>query len=196
MRKLLLACCFVGLTAQFSLAEIVVAVGDHDVLANTANQQIDVLVSTDGGQSPTIFGSNLHFQLADGTGPIVEPVFNGFSIDGSIFDVTGSGTAGGVVGGGQFIDASATPPAAGVDANGILVSLLIDTTGITSGTFALSGTITEGGANLPTQLLDGNAAARTLVINDGSVTISAVPEPSSVVIVVAFGGIVLCRRRR
>ena len=35
-----------------------------------------------------------------------------------------------------------------------------------------------------------------LTVNQGSITVVAIPEPSSVVIVVAFGGIVLCRRRR
>ena len=35
-----------------------------------------------------------------------------------------------------------------------------------------------------------------LIVNQGSITVVAVPEPGSLVFVVAFGGIVLCRRRR
>ena len=42
MKKFLLAILLVGLVAPFAAAEIVVSVGSNDVLANTANQQIDI----------------------------------------------------------------------------------------------------------------------------------------------------------
>ncbi len=204
MKKFLLAILLVGLVAPFAAAEIVVSVGSNDVLANTANQQIDILISSDPGD-PDLSGMNLRVTIGDGLGPMLEPVFqgaegslDGFSVTGSIFDVPGAVESGeGPVNGApSLINGGVTTPT-NVNANGVLISLFVDTTGFFDvGSFDLVFSNVLG----DTELLGPIGSATPLpgvVFENGTINITAaVPEPSGMVVLGALACVGLVRRRR
>ena len=129
---------FLSVAATAS-AQISVTAGAHALLPNTPNQPVDILVSA-GVDAPTVLGVDLFVELGDGIGPIAEPVFHGVpgSTDG--FDTLSGIFANGFLVGGEgpvqiapqittgFVF-PAGPGTAAVAPDGLLATLLIDTTG-------------------------------------------------------------------
>ncbi len=195
----------VCLSAQFAAATIIITVGDYVVLPNTAGQSVDILVTSDDPTNDSLIsGMNLHVEIGDGIGAGIEPVFDGvagsmsgFDFSTSIFSAGIPSGQGPVAGATSAIDAGVTTTA-DISAMGILVSLLIDTTG-----FSTPGSVWELDLALhstpfpsDTELLGPIGSASPLsgiVINNGSIRI--VPEPSSTVLLLLAMGMAGIRSR-
>jgi hypothetical protein len=116
------------------------------LLPDTPNQRVQIFST----QDVQITGLNLRVQLGDGTGAGVEPVFNGMDFTGSVFEGAATTVSGGpVTDFEQFLQGSIVFNSTGqsASANGLLATLLIDTTGISTGDFELSFAGTEIGAD-------------------------------------------------
>jgi hypothetical protein len=163
-------CCIIALLLLHSAAHAAnVIVGNHTLLANTANQLVTIQVS--GGEQ--IAGEDFFGQIGDGG------AFNGGSntkpsltnvdiINGTIFASNNNGAYGDPQGTNPpgsnaahpliWVDGTTTN-AGTVAANGLFATLMIDTTGLNSGTFPL---ILTGVANtlgpFDTTLRDANGA--------------------------------------
>lgn len=162
-----------------------IVVGNHTLLPNTPNQVITIRVR--GGDS--IAGEDFFAQIGDGGtfvgGIDVGPIFTSVDIIGSsIF--AGNHT-------GAYGDPSGIPPGNNshhpliwvdgtiaetgtVAADGLLATLTIDTSGLTSGTFplVLTGVATALGP-FSTTLRDANGDPISLTVTNGTLTISALP---------------------
>src|SRR5438094_1491662 len=115
-----------------ALLSSVITVGDHTLLPNTANQVIEVRATGDSQVS----GLNVRAQIGDGTGAMPEPVFNGASFSGGIWDAHPNSVTGGPIPGfEQFLQSSVVfnSSADSVVPNGLVVKLLVDTTGFSTG---------------------------------------------------------------
>jgi len=152
-------------------------VGNHYVLPNTPNQVITIQV-TGGGQ---IAGEDLFAQIGDGgtfnSGINMKPVFTNVDIiGGSIFAGNNTGAAGDPNGGNTshpliWVD-STTTLSGTVSADGLLATLNIDTTGLTSGSFPLllSGVASHFGS-FTTTLVNASGNPIPLNITNGTLTL-------------------------
>ncbi len=212
-------CAFAFLLIAFgstSRADFIISVGSHDVLANTANQSIDLFLTSTSNSDPQVSGINFRAVLGDGTGN--QGVFTGaegtlqgttFTGGGYFWDQAASSGSGEspVTGFPAVADASwnfAAPRTVGTLAPVKIATIKIDTTGLFAGTFAIDlldiASIGVGATELlipaPTP---GTAAPGAFQIINGSFTITAVPEPGTMVLVgliAAGGGAVRFVRRR
>ncbi|MCY2987716.1 MAG: Ig-like domain-containing protein, partial [Planctomycetota bacterium] len=153
----------------------VIVVGEHVLAANRANQVVLLYVTGDA----LVTGLNLRAQLGDGTGPGVEPVFTGVDFAGGIWAAHPYTVTGGPVSGAaQFLQASVVFNNAGdqVAANGLLVKLVIDTTGIQSGQFALSLAGTEIGSDTMFVLAGGTELSAAITNGRIDVIATAVAD--------------------
>lgn len=177
-------CFWVAVALQ---AQIVVNVGTHSLLPNTPNQSIPIHVS--GGAA--VAGLNFRAQVADGfpdvPGSLVDgPNITGVDIIGTTSPTifTGNNTGQQDPGSVPQLSIRTTTTSSGtVTANGLLVTLTLDTTGFATGTYALSLSSTFAGG---TSFLDSLANPISSTITDGSLMISAVPEPVQSVTVIGF----------
>ena len=203
--------------ASHTEASITITVPDVQLLPNTPNQPVEILLAAVAG-APTILGVDLFVELGDGIGPIVEPVFQGApgSTDG--FDSTTGIFANGFLEGGEgpvgmapqittgFIF-PAGPSTAPVDPNGRLAVLFIDTTGFGNlgqvFDLRLNGFLSAGFPSPSTTLVDSLGAnlpdSEVRIIN-GSITVGAavIPEPSLFTIwagLAGCAGLIASRRR-
>ncbi len=165
-----------------------IVVGEHELLADTANQLIEIMVS--GGDS--VQGLNLRLQVADGGthpdagGSIDGPkISNVDLVTGTIFDGNNTGQND-LLSLPQVSVQSITTANGMVAADGLLATVLIDTTGFTEGEFDLwAGDTLDG----PTDFAGIPAS-----ITDGSIRI--VPEPASFVgLLTGLGAICAALRR-
>jgi len=146
----------------------IIIVGSHDLLPDTANQVVSIFVT--GAASVT--GINVRAQIGDGTGPLVEPVFDGIDFTGGIWDAHASTTTGGPVNGAeQFVQASEVFNNSGDDvvADGLVMQFLVDTTGISEGEFELRLEGTQIGAN--TEFILSGGAPLPIAITNGTLNI-------------------------
>lgn len=151
-----------------------IIVGSHNLLPNTPNQEIQIFVSG----AADVTGMNIFAQLGDGLGEGVEPIFGDVSYVGSIweaFDFTETG--GPVDGAEQLLQASAVFNASGdfVVSDGMVMTLLVDTTGITGGTFELRLADTDIGSDTEFILAGGstlgiNITNGTLAITEATIS--------------------------
>ena len=130
------------------LSQTSLLVGDHWLQPNTADQVIEISVTGED----LVTGLNVRAQIGDGTGPEVEPVFSGVDFGGGIWDAYSNTVTGGpVIGAEQFLQASVVFNVSGdeVVANGLVVKLLVDTTGFdaSDGPFVLLLANTQIGAD-------------------------------------------------
>lgn len=162
-----------------ALLAAVLTVGNHELLANTANQFIDIAVAGDSD----VTGFNVRAQLGDGVGTAEEPVFDGVSYDGAIWIATKTVTGGPVNGAAQFVQSSVVFNTTGdsVVSNGLAVRLSIDTTGFFSGTFELKLAMTQIGAD--SAFLASGGAEEMVTISNGAITIVPVDDTGPTVIV-------------
>jgi hypothetical protein len=120
-------------------ADIVITAGSHEIQPNTPNQLLQVLISTD--MNDLVSTMNLRAEIGGGTsGPVFQGPTddNGFTFTGSIFE------------GADFTAINSPRPennrtgeagafdSTPVLANGVLGTFIVDTTGISSGTFAFN----------------------------------------------------------
>jgi hypothetical protein len=180
---------------------LTIVVGDHELQANQANQPIQVSVS---GGDP-VQGLNCRVQVADG-GPPAGGSDNGPAIQdldiltGTIFDGNNTGTADVD---GPHPDAwpmgeirSTITVSGTVAAQGLLATIVMDTTGFYRGSWPLFLSDTRDG---PT---DFPGLQESLEIADGTIRIRGtqpppptIPEPSTLVLV-SLGVVGLARLRR
>jgi len=207
MKYLLVHVAAVLIAAATACADsVVINVGSHNLLANTANQTVQIFV-TGGAQVP---GTDLFAQIGSGmVSPSAIPGLPQITsvdlISGTIFAPNNSGmfvpnlspppadnsyTAGGPVPPSeapQFWQVFLNTSSGTVAANGLYVTLTIDTTGINSGAFALNlGNIQTPIGTISTDFSTGPAPS----ITNGSITIgpltNVLPLPSA-----AAGGLLL-----
>ncbi len=152
-----------------------IVVGDHEVAAG-GQALIPVMIQRQDGD-PDLAGVQLAIQISDGTsGPTIGVVD---LITGTIFATNHTGSRDkGSLSRQAFWETTTATGAVQIPSAGVLATIEIDTSGLTSGTFDLTLTSVMGTS---TVLLD--ALANTVVPNQGqeihgSVTI--VPEPTSV----------------
>ena len=180
MRTLWNAISCVVLVAGVASGDIVIQLpsdpAPFQLLANTPGQLIPVLISTNG--SDTISAFNFRAEIGGGT---TGPIFEDFSFAGSILATASflsenfprvAGTNKERTG-----EAGAFDPTA-VAASGTLGTLIVDTSGVTSGTYPLTfvNHVTAG-------LADSNLGASTIPTTFKNGSISVVPEPSAFLLV-------------
>lgn len=187
--------------ASVSNAATSIIVGNHVLLPNTSGQVIQIFVS--GGDQ--IQGMNFRAQIGADPENAVTPVFQ-FGGPGPS-TIVGPGTifAPNNVGMNDvtfypaLFEAGTATATGTVAANGLLATLVVDTTGFYGGTWALSlGATLSGPTDWAGSVFQGNFVPDPN-IEDGSISIPIIPEPSSVVLAmfgVASLSAVAIRRRR
>lgn len=194
----------IGLVCTLHSAQgATIVVGSHFLLANTANQPIDISVI---GSETNVQGVEIDAMVADGGplagGTIVGPKINGDLLTpGAIFAINNTGVVDGnssanpgIFGPQLLVISTTTTGTSVVTDNGLLVRLLIDTTGFNIGTWTLR--LDTSPDNGPTFFGLQSGGSAPLQITPGSITI--VPEPSSLVLAAfaVVGLISVWRRRR
>lgn len=193
--------CFSGYP-NCATAQPILTFGNLELAPNTFGQTIEVFVR--GGDPVQSLDFNL--LIGDG-GPIANgdnPNFNFITdldiLTGTIFaaDNNGNRPASRVAEDGIAIDGTATSVAGNtVVADGLLATLTLDTTGITSGTFQITtdAGMTDLGMTSPTIFgtTTGNLAP---VQATGTITIvNAIPEPGSLCLI-GFASLAIVGQRR
>lgn len=185
-------------------ANDVINVPNVTLLPNTPNQLVTVTIT---GTSQ-VAGEDFFAQIGDGgtfnNGVNTKPVFSSVDIlTGTIFAAHNTGAT--MDPGGPesahpliWVDGTTTDSGTVLD-SGLLATFTIDTTGVSSGTFPLllkgvATSLTPGGFS--TRLLDGSAVPVPLTINDGSITVSDVPEPLALPALGVLSCLFLSRGRR
>lgn len=155
-------------------AEPLIDVGVHVLLPDTPGQRVTLWVSSSDG----VAGFNLRAQIGDGLGPKGDPVFESVDFSRGIWSAYPSTTMGGPLPGAeQYAQASVAINAASTEtvANGVLVTLVIDTTGfLGAGDFALSLSGTDIGADSDFVLTGGQSLAPTVL--NGTIRIAPLSE--------------------
>ncbi len=201
MRLSILICALVGLLQVSPLeAEIItVQAGNHDLLANTADQVIEILISGDG----KLQGVNFDVQIGNGkTGEV--PAITNVDIIGTglLFSASNTGDNGdgsGIDDGLAGFWSSSTTTQAGETVtpgspNSILAKVEISTVGFDSGSFEL---ILNDGLDVLTDFAGWEKiTGNDLTIFNG--TVKVVPEPSSFILFIGLGslGVAVLKRRR
>jgi hypothetical protein len=170
----------------FSHAAMIV-VGDHPLLPNKANQTIQISVT----EGDAVQGLNLYLQIADGGtlagGSVNGPTITSVDIlSNTIFSDNNTGVRN--PGSLPQVAARVTTTSAGtVNAEGLLATLTIDTTGFTDGSWSLNLNDTLNG---PTDF-----AGVPVVTYDGSIFIAEVPEPMSLLPLAMVVGLLRQKQR-
>ena len=200
----LLLCAF----STNALGTLVINVGDHTLLPNTANQEIQIFVTSDAGD--LVHGMNLQAGIGDGRDGLDEPVFqgggafSGIDFSGSIWETAPSAISGFGFPAILFDESQGlaslgfTNSGATVLGNGLIATLIVDTSGILLGSGPFDLYLDEQFGLEGTTFTTVAGPLLTPTINNGSITIAAVPEPSPALFgLVGFAGfaVILCFRR-
>ena len=163
---------------------ITIDVGDHNLLPDTPNQRIEIRASAEA--SDLVTGFITQAQIGDGLGNVVEPVFSDLDYSATLwetgrvaglddFEILG----GPITNAEMFVSGSigfdGSNPNTTLSADGLVVTLIIDTSGISSGVFDLilsefevpagsrgSDFVGAGGADVPATITDGTITVGTV----------------------------------
>lgn len=186
-------------------AQLIVDAGDIQLLENTAGQ----VVSFSATGPDSVQGLNFNVQIADGGpglagGSIAGPTITAIDITGlgTIFENNNTGQGGGLIVP-QIAGVTITTNTGRVAGEGVLAFVTFDTTGffasdsnnpfdiILTGPQSLNGNTDFAGS------LDTDGIAVPFSVTNGTLTlVSAVPEPSSAILLGLVGICVGLRRRR
>ncbi|MEQ1828956.1 MAG: PEP-CTERM sorting domain-containing protein [Pirellula sp.] len=173
--------------------------GNHTLVANQANQVINIFASSATGEVAP--GFNLNFVIDDG-GSIVGGVDNNTPKITSINLKPTAGLFAGIpdiqfnaLSSQKLFQVTIAPTNIAnrptISTNSLLAQVTLDTTGLTSGTWVLD---LDG---LPSKgLPSSDFAGLATTVTNGSVNITAVPEPSGVLTLCLVGGCALLARFR
>ncbi len=180
-----------------------IVVGNHNLLPNTAGQSVPITIS--GIDPGTVNGAFLSVQIGDGNGVgNTGPSLTSFqwSAPPTIFNApntpSGLNAQTDDFGQGDQLANSGVLTVSGFtnQASGLLVTLIVDTSGINGGVFDLLLT----GGLIPDFLGDTDILSTEFEnITNGTLTVVPIPEPSSVVLglfAIAGLGAVAIRKRR
>lgn len=190
MSKVLGAVVLVMCVTATTWASPIINVGSHDLLPNEANQIIQVYVTG----SDLVAGFNLKAQIGTSATVTDQPVFQSISFTGGMWDVHPNTTMGGPESGSEQYAAASVVfnnISDSVAANGLVVTMRVNTTGFNSGNFALSFANTDYGQDSEFLAPDGSSVAAS--ITNGTIHIT--PEPATVALL-GLGGLALLRRKR
>lgn len=189
MRKLLLTAGAVLAIAAASQASLVLTTPEITVPEGTPTVTFNITVASD--PAVNVGGLNFLFQVGDMSGgPIISSVT---IIDpANMFTASNLNPLGGVTSGDQYYYATAATQATAGDvaANGILATIVLNTAGLTPGSWALNPFIDNEGE--VTWIDFAGVAVDTF--NVGSLTITPVPEPAALALL-GLGGLFIRRRR-
>jgi hypothetical protein len=167
-RNLILLTVLLGVVAGAPAAPIL-TVHTRYLAPNTPSQAIAISVSG----VDMVTGFNLRAQIGDGMGTGAEPVFETIDFTGGIWDAYDTTVLGGVLAGNeQYAQSSVIFDNLGdaVAANGVVVTLLLDTTGFSGGSFDLLLSATDIGQDSDFVVFDGASLAPT--ITNGTIIVS------------------------
>lgn len=208
----------ISMHASTARAEFVINIGDHELMADTGHQEIDLFLTSDDLADPSINGMNLRVVLGDGSGDqgifqgspggvegvrfggigsFWEGTVNGFSIGGSIPLGPGDEAFGEVSINFNNDDAVQVTQPVGIAAPRRIATLIIDTTGLLDGTFAIDASDSMGTGIGATNLILAGGVEQSIRINNGTfrVTATVVPEPGAILFLAAIAMWVAARRR-
>lgn len=181
-----------------------IVVGDHDLLENTAGQQIQIYVSGGGNVS----GLNLFVQVGDG-GPELTDFFLPAGTDGPSITSIDLKPIGGIFAGIGDSQVDITPDVpqvknstiamtggGSVVADGLLAIITIDTTGFFAGDAVTTWNLLLGGVLPDAGGYDTDFAGTPIDITNGSLSVVAVPEPATLGLIALGGAGLLWRRRK
>lgn len=168
----------------------IIVVGEHQLLPDTPNQSIEIMVS--GGDS--VQGLNFRIQVADGGthpmagGSIDGPMISNIDLlSGTIFDGNNTGQND-LLSLPQVWVQSTTSANDTVLADGLLATVMIDTTGYMEGEFDLRVGDTLDSAT--------DFAGVPVDITDGMLRIRGVPEPAGAPVLLTSWAVLCIARRR
>ncbi len=163
-------------------AAVIVDLPDLNLIPNTAGQSFELTVSNDGG-GVDVTGIQLNLQVADGGaeagGSTDGPSITAVDIfTGTIFENNNNGLTGGIAVPQIFAGGTLTSSGTVQIPNGssTLASVTFDTTGFSSGIFTYTVENTLNGSMKYTT----SGADLFPTFGSGSLTVSPVPEPSTV----------------
>ena len=187
MRQLLYVPAVLVCLTSVAKADLIVSAGDWFLQPNLAGQEIWVSISGEGDVTRATVAAEVV-----GAAPL--PSFtDGTMIVGTIFASNNTGSDLEAYSGSWAWQDMSTNDGNPVDGNGILAKLTVSTVGVFDGSFALK--LSE----LPSLPDDKTSVGTEPVVNvtyrDGSITV--VPEPSSIaLLLMALGGVAFARKRR
>jgi len=186
----------VSAVASASTLAPFINVGEHDLPENSSGI---VRIYVEDFGAPPVSGFHFRGQIGDGLGSNPEPVFSSFDFTGGIWDAYANSSTGGPVATTEQLGEVSVvfdDQTNGVIPNGLLITIVIDTTGFVHGeSFDLMLVGTDvgdsyfDGVEVP---FGGTPIIDPVVING---TINIVPEPATMVLL-AFGGLAMLKRRK
>ena len=200
MRKIAVIVVCLGLVGV-AQGQLSIVVGDHDLLPNQSGQTVEIYV-TGGAQVENV---DVYAQIGDGGplggGSVPGPVFTLLDLFDDdpltpfIFDGRNTGRASGTTNGvlvPQIAHEGTTIPIStgSFGASGLLAIFTINTTGYDSGTWDFL--LTGGNAGDTAFGYGGEEVSMT--VTNGTITV--IPEPASLSILLLGAGLALSRRRR
>jgi hypothetical protein len=186
-----------GVAGVASAAGTHVDVGNHNLLPGQANQVVVLQVTNDAGTTPPqVTDFSGYFQIGPNSIDQVVPVFQGADFTGTFWGADGAAGGGGPESGmPQLMQKGFSLNSGSVAADGDLIRLIIDTTGISSGVYDLK--LTNSAyfdlAGVNSSFLPG-VSNDAITITNGTITIT--PEPASLGLLILTSGAIAVRRRR
>jgi hypothetical protein len=174
-----------GMFTSAVFAQPVIDVGTHQLQPNTAGQTIQLFVSGGDAVEAINFSAQVDGGGSAGGGNDTGPTFTNLDLlTGTIFAPNNSGQFGGP-GFPQLAIGSTITDSGSVAANGLLATLTVDTTGVSSGDYAF----------LLSDTLNGNTDFGNIHPTITNGTIHVTPEPASMALL-GLGSLVVLRIRR
>lgn len=177
-----LGTCIASLNSVQAQLTLQVQVGNNDLAANSVGQVVNLFIQNTGTTSADdvqVFGISFNVQIADGSTSTSAPNLTGVDIlTGSVFASNNTGQQNPTMTVHHWNATTTTSSGAATLVHGTTTEigqLTIDTTGFSSGSWALSLTLYNGG----THYFDNHANPIVPTITDGTITV--VPEPNSAV---------------